>query len=123
MHDIEQAINLLEQIVKEFGEDHYGPRYLFLDGQRCLVGEALSRLGVSDKALYDLGILDCEELWDGKLYPIELTFGAHAVYRAAQKAQDEGLNWGQAFDRAITAGARYISLFPERLLVPHLTGV
>lgn len=118
MHDIEQALNALENVVKD--PEYCGPReYITTEGARCLVGEAWHSLGVPDETLLSLANLPVEALKSLNALPVMMTMGAVIVYRAAQNAQDEGLTWGQSLERAATHADRYINLLltPQEALV------
>jgi len=117
MHDIEAALNALEVAVEQAGEGHYGPRRYIDKDQRCIVGDAWYRLGVPSEALRSLGVEKIEDLHKEGILPFPMTLGAVVVYRAAQKAQDANLTWGQALDAAIRTASRYLTLMPTALIL------
>lgn len=73
-----------------------------VDGHRCLVGEALSRLGVDDDTLDRFGEAAYRSLVrDGLLVVGDAAYGAervaaHAFIVSAQGEQDSGRRWGAA---------------------------
>lgn len=120
MHDIVQALNLLEEVMTG-NEDRVTSFGLYYDhGKRCLVGECLSRLGVSDEVLILLGPRSIDFLYERDLSPLPMTLGGMLVYRSAQRTQDglcgEDHTWGGAFQSAVRTASRVIDLIPDRAI-------
>lgn len=128
MIDVVQALDLLEWCVTERGCDYvYVPRrqvrggystceYVHNGKPDCIVGLALAKSGVSVEALHKLGGDRLAGPYSAHCLPVDLTFGALAVFRAAQGAQDQGLSWGMAFHRATLIAGRYFELIPGALV-------
>lgn len=127
MHTVVDAINSLECVVKG-NESKLGLTELYYrsvtdadqDTRFSLVGAALHNLGVTVSELIGMGPLKIDYLYEEGKLPFDLSLGALAVYRAAQRTQD-GLtggdrSWGAAFDNAVVAASRVIDLMPESVV-------
>jgi hypothetical protein len=122
--DIGSALELLAAAVEERGEYFayplaVGRAHECLSsrrvGPRCLVGHALSlaQVGANDlDALSDRGV---RELYRHGKLPVRLTIGALVVLDAAQRTQDRGYTWGDAFEYASNVAVRFLDVVPDSL--------
>jgi hypothetical protein len=120
--DIGRALDLLAMAVK-----HRGACFVYVAGQeqtclyttgggpQCLVGRALSLAGIDDDELEALGNRGVRELFRDGTLPVRLTLGAAAVLDAAQRGQDRGYTWGEAFEYAAGVADRFVDLIPDTL--------
>lgn len=126
MHDVVQALNLLEALVKgqETRLDHTGLYYdvrpSITEDRYSLMGKVFHSLGVSNVLLEALGSTKVHELYEQDLSPVPLTLGAMLVYRSAQRTQD-GLfgadrTWGAAFNSAVVVAVRVFDLIPDSVV-------
>jgi hypothetical protein len=119
--DTDRAIELLREVVAEFGRDyryekvahpHGGEGCLYVNRGECscLVAHALHRVGVEVEDLSRMdGYDDNDDTEIGTAYRrlpphVELTEGAVQVFAAAQTAQDHGRVWGTALEEAVERG-------------------
>jgi hypothetical protein len=128
MIDVVHALGLIEQCVAERGCDFvYAPRrtvrgahstcfYAHNGKPDCMIGLALAKSGVPAETLHTLNGDRLDRLYSAHRFPIDITLGAVAVFRAAQGAQDQGLNWGVALRQARLAAGRYLDLLPPAIL-------
>jgi hypothetical protein len=91
-----------------------------IDIRRALVllAEAVARRGelasVDDGDLELLGHRGVREPYRRDGLPVGLTLGAHAVFDAAQRAQDRGYAWGDTLAYAERVAVRFVDLIPDR---------
>lgn len=122
MHDIEDALNALEAVVRgnetktNYSGLYYRPQAAHGD-RFCIVGSALFyHAGVSLLELVAMGPLKIDHLYERDLCPLPLTLGAMIVYRAAQRTQGglvgDDRSWATAFDKAVVAAGRVFDLMP-----------
>jgi hypothetical protein len=128
MIDVVQALDLLDRCVAERGCDYaYAPRWTAHGGYStcqyvhdgepdCMIGLALAKSGMPVEALRMLGSDRLAGLYSAHRLPIDLTLGALAVFRAAQRAQDEGQCWGVALRQARLIAGRYFGLIPSAVV-------
>lgn len=103
-----QAIRLLEKAVIRKGHDYvFTDRCVYFNGinsERCMVGEAFSIAGVSDKDLVDMfgsvGLLTSSSRDKSIKDIVYLTAGAREVLQVAQSQQDARQTWGTALSKA-----------------------
>lgn len=113
----ERALELLREVVAEYGEDHvYADptgvqadagssafcKYVDEDNERpsCLVGHVLFRAGVTISQLLDMDNSEDPAIGDVETDAFTMSPAARAVLRAAQRAQDCGSTWGAALAAA-----------------------
>lgn len=119
--DARRALELLTDIVDQYGEDTVyekvpllgdqgtGCRYEYEGQPSCMVGIALHRAGAS---LAFLNGLDKIGAPADRLKPEKgVEIQAARVFQAAQECQDTGKTWGQALHEART---RYESIMNEQ---------
>lgn len=122
LFDEDQVLKALESVVK--GKEGYiDPRSkhigqvckYVLDGEpSCIVGQALSYLHVSTRAIAEMDHLsDPMFREDGAKhlaqYGVTFTEGALEILAAAQGEQDGGRTWGVALDTARLTHSQYMS--------------
>lgn len=142
MIDIEDALNLLEAVVKDGGEETRADAWYvnpLLNQPVCMIGRAMSYAGIDTKTMLGWGRKPIQDVYEEGLIPEEITLGAVLVLRAAQMAQDGHIKagqhippvtWGEALSEALRAAERYLDLIPEAALpkqplvaIPILVGV
>lgn len=112
--DADRALELMREVVVEFGEDYVYPAGGFeenlascvyvRDGQcSCLVGHVLHRAGATLEQLQEL-----DNAWDPEINRVEfdwlrLTEDARHALTEAQDEQDQGHTWGDALTRATSS--------------------
>ncbi|MDT4903312.1 MAG: hypothetical protein QOH52_1328 [Pseudonocardiales bacterium] len=128
MIDVVQALDLLEQCVSERGCGYvYAPKWSARDGYStcqyvhngkpdCIIGLAFAKSGVPVETLQTLSGDRLAGLHSEHRLPIHLTLGALVVFRAAQRAQDQGLSWGVALRQATLIAGRYFDLIPAAIV-------
>lgn len=116
---LHQAVEYLQRAVADYGltyvDPHAGPdvacRYFydehnlaavpdrdFYVGRRCIVGQALSYHGVSDDDMYRVR---CGASVLFNLIDLDVDPDAVALFRRAQREQDDGAPWGSAVIKAL----------------------
>jgi hypothetical protein len=107
-NDVARVLEVMEQVVADFGPDYVYPTTLFVactyvrNGRPdCLVGQVLYRMGATIQQLEVNDNGPASVLDDGFIQPFELSDKAWRVLAAAQSVQDTGVsNWGQALEAA-----------------------
>jgi hypothetical protein len=110
--DAAKALDLLAGAVKARGEDyvydadgkHGGACYYTDEGEPdCMVGQALADAGVPIEALdalNDKGAFHEDSVDYLRANEVDVSPGAMKVFRAAQRKQDAGNPWGDAYSEA-----------------------
>ena len=72
------------------------------EGPGCIVGLALSKLGVSDQFIQDLTLMNAQNALNllAKRGSWQIEEGAAGLFRYAQIKQDAGWSWGYAAEQA-----------------------
>ena len=121
MITIVDALDALDMAARGRQDHTYRDGYYISDSGRCLVGEALSILGVSDLDLQGMAGVTIDALYEqGLPWSQKMTLGAMLVFRAAQRSQDGLLSvdqsWGAALEQAIKIAARVWDIIPDSVV-------
>jgi hypothetical protein len=122
--DEQWAMSLLAEVVSDFGEDHiYENDGLqaplascvnVADGQpSCIVGHVLVRAGIPVSTFYENNAVETGMYGTYSAFKngvADITEGAYMILAAAQRAQDDGHTWGEAYEAAQTVERAYDSM-------------
>lgn len=120
---ITDALDLIDTVVDAEGADHFS-RSVYVDSARrphCIVGRVLFMAGVSTWELLSYRASPIDTVFKEGLCSLDLTLGAVAVLRAAQRAQDWNESWGEARNQAIRAAEKLMDLIPDSVFAGALT--